>query len=406
MKERDLVTSVCARSLAHVDAGRLGCRSAQPQPAPLVGVRLIALLFLALLCVSAGACVKQTDACTVNSGMNCDWTVRVEMDDPRFGFPHSTPSPIPSPTPLSWGRGQDFWLSAGDDLVLYWRENSFLFKYHGATCDFNASTLDTNNCRKCNWCVPNSANCGFPLAQGSAMPELLTFPQFDTQSPPTETDILWNAGCGNGYAFEPSQNATYQLKALHGDPDSVVQTKAFVVKPGAGQTVTYQLQLLDQPGVTGAVFYSGTVPSTPLLSDNFNTTLRVTEVRVLKGQPDTDPLTGKLRLNNASIAHPSRLVFIPDYQGGPVYGNPAETDNRCYADPGGDGTLDLTTCHHTYGDMTVSPVNATPAYLTDLDPTHLVTWVAEFKATQGGVDPMPATGEVVAIEFTIVASAN
>ena len=47
---------------------------------------------------------------------------------------------------------------------------------------------------------------------------------------------------------------------------------------------------------------------------------------------------------------------------------------------------------------------AVPTYLTSAQ-TDLLTWVAEFKASEGGIDPGPLdAGQVLAIEFTIEAN--
>ncbi|MFL6208696.1 MAG: hypothetical protein ACJ74W_07570 [Pyrinomonadaceae bacterium] len=244
-----------------------------------------------------------------------------------------------------------------------------------------------------------------PVFTENAVPTLLPHDAMMAQSTltPMRIDPVRDTGCASngGFIFSPPSNATYELKATNiADEPTIMETHVFVLQSGAGQVVQYLIQPLAQAGVTDATFYSGTVPSAPILSDNFNTTVHISKARILKGQSDTDPLTGKLRLKDASPVHPSRLVFIPTYQGDAVYSHDA---TRCYANTNTDGDLDLTRCRSSYNNAGSNSLPATPTYLAT-DPAQLLTWVVEFKSSEGGVTPTLAAGEVLAIEFTIEAN--
>ena len=376
-----------------------------------VSARALLLLCVACLCIGECACVREADACLNYDDGHCDWLAKPRIDGAHFDFnPPLTPS-------------RDFWLSAGDQMKVSWTQFALLYQHRGASCNFDGvtdnNTLNHDNCRLCTYCPWNY--CGMlSVFADTSKPTLLPHEAMMSQpsATPIPIDPARDSVCSSngGFGFIPMSNATYQLKAV--DEPAGLTTKLFVVKPGAGQSVSYLLLPLAQPGVTDAVFYSGkvpsapltsgsphiTLPSTPVLSDNFNPSLHITKVRVLRAPLLYFPFKGP-QLTDGIVVHPSRIVFLPNYQeGNSVYMDPSERYNRCYADA--DGTIDLTRCRHRYQDeSTIDRVNATPTYLTDLDPNkQLVTWVVEFKSSEGGRPQEVAYDSFLAIEFTIEAN--
>jgi hypothetical protein len=162
------------------------------------------------------------------------------------------------------------------------------------------------------------------------------------------------------------------------------------------QQVSYPLSKVvtseDSPTVA---FYSGVLRRSPLLEDNFSSSLTIEKVRVLQGTASTDPVTGKFAIKDACASggcpKPSRIVFAMDYwPGRPV---PSSYQYTCYADLSleapADGNFIQSRCPMF--------VDATPAYLHSFPQTE-ITWLVEFRANDGAVLP---TGADLGIEFTI-----
>jgi hypothetical protein len=177
----------------------------------------------------------------------------------------------------------------------------------------------------------------------------------------------------------------------------VAESKVFVLN-GEPLKVSYQLDTLNQAEPM-VVFYWGQVPRIPVLQDNFSTNLRIGKIRIVKGKPSINKMTGKLEIESAMAVRPSRIVFIPGYDGmARVFENDG---TRCYSDPQiADGDINLSNCRTVFGNSIGHPLDATPAYLKNASQTAL-SWVAEFRASEGGIAPTFEAGEVLAIEFTI-----
>jgi hypothetical protein len=227
------------------------------------------------------------------------------------------------------------------------------------------------------------------------------------QSAPTHTDLLDpRVICGDGFITTPAENVTLQFKAFGTDMSPIAQTDAFVFNEGAGQTVTYELKPLEEMAV-GVTFFGGSIPpydlpNAPGLEDIFSPNLHISRVRVLKVPKQKLPLKGKPVIDGTPVK-PSRLVFIPGFQNGQsVFSRDA---NRCFANLATtDGDFDLTRCRPAFGNRTEALLATTPAYL-DGEPGKLLTWVAEFKESEGGVVPsFDAETEMLVIEFTIEAN--
>ena len=362
---------------------------------------------LTILCFVAPACIVVKSGCTeeyfAQHPEDCDYIGGVQVDGPRFEFPPPVPSPNASPVPIKPSR--DFWLKSGDELIARWNEYSLIYNQIGVTCDFTTNPPPSNrDCDICTICN-TGRGCHHPTAFApGTLPELLRFDAFRLESEPVVETLWVEDPCDAGHSFAPPKNATYRLLKY---PNSVpvAETKVFVVEPGGvGQRITYQLSPLTQE-TADAIFYQGFVPGDPILEDNFSNNLHITRVRILKGTPSRDPVTGKLQLANASVVHPSRIVLISDYDGGQIYEGRRDS-TRCYANGSEDGDLDLTRCRAT--STAVCPGSA--SCLQSATPTSLTgsgdvfTWIAEFKPTEGGIAPVFENGEILAIEFTIEAN--
>jgi hypothetical protein len=362
----------------------------------------LVLFSVVLLCLTGSACVRTESACPEEYAAahpeECQNTTRHQITDPRFEFP--TPSEE---------RSQDFWLRAGDQLVVRWSEYTILWNRAGVTCDFNTTPPPTNSdCAVCTHCNPRP--CSHSTVFAGTEPQLLGFELFRLESESSRQTLGVTSGCAaSGFPFTPEKNTTFQLLKYSDNLTPLAETKAFVVRSGESQQILYELSLLPQ-GVADVTFFKGTVPGDQIIEDNFGTNLHITGVRILKGWRGRDPATGKLQLLNASLVHPSRIVIIPKYDGGEVYQNGQDT-NRCYTDESASGDLDLTRCRAVReGRCTGNPVTdpascrqlATPTYLAGS--ADLVTWVAEFKPSEGGIYPGLEVDEILAIEFTIEAN--
>jgi hypothetical protein len=244
----------------------------------------------------------------------------------------------------------------------------------------------------------NTQECpnAFLLAPGVDLLTLTSFAGFTTQSSPTVIAHITSGVTARSFSFTPSASVTVQLSTPINKTGKLAEAKVFVLSDGGPLLVSYELQPLAQ-NVQDVSFYSGSIPQTPTLQDNFSANLRIGKVRILKGKPDADPVTNKFRLKDPSVVRPSRIVLIPSYTGDSVF---SHDSTRCYSNPNiPDGDIDLTNCRINAGSAGTLQ-DATPAYL-KFTPRSPLTWVAEFRASEGGTPPILDPGEVLAIEFTI-----
>jgi hypothetical protein len=221
-----------------------------------------------------------------------------------------------------------------------------------------------------------------------------------------------------GINLLPDSNQTVQLKAAGVDPNPILAGRVFVISTGASQTVTYQLSPFPaptpgpspSPGASPTptpqvVYYAGSIPRDPILADSYSPSLHITKVRVLKGKVEPDPNTGKLRLierdGTEPAPRPSRVVFVPAASLSlRPDGNLENDTQRCYRFPLDNNVFDLHECHHDPNNAAHQPLEATPEHLGDAEMDPL-TWVAEFKVSEGAVIPTLEADEVMVIEFTI-----
>lgn len=379
------------------------------------------LLLYAVICCLSSACVSRLNSCIGMSGPNCDTvTAAPQVDNARFVMP--TPMPVASPGPTPQLPSDAYWIKNGETMEARW-DSYILYSTTPSVpaCDPHVKP-NPPTCERCN--LANTAisqrdECSTVLLKTDFyLLAVLAFDGFSKQVTPTVPAgaNTWGDVSAQRFVLTPTGNATLQLQAFV-NPQTLVtsvptlaEAKIFVVTSGMSQTVQYQLAPLTQtdPRATGVVFYSGTLPngvsnSLTGVSDNFSPNLQVGAVRILIGKPDTDPASGQLRLRDATPLKPSRLVFIPNYQNDSVYDH---DNDRCYADYSTkpDGDIDLMRCRGAYQNAATQLLGATPAYLKNDSGQQKLTWVAEFKTTEGAViPPQLNSDQVVAIEFTIVA---
>jgi hypothetical protein len=372
------------------------------------------ILLLSVMACSLGACTSREDACRcTGEASSCDLLASApEVYQPRFVV---IPNPNLAPT-LPELTGDAVWLKRSGDtcapnaicdyVEARWNSYTLYLSKPGAKCgpDIPPSPPD---CEKCNFVNPDRKACpALVFANGPDYLTIFSFDGFMAQASPTTTVHLTASNLQIGKAsITPTSNATLQLIApACPQSDILAQTKVFVIQEGMSQPVQFELtELTGQTDMraAGVTFYSGSIPMNPKLADNFSPNLQIGTVRVLKGKRGTNPVTGEFGLIDATPLHPSRLVFISNYQNGEIYNSDSI---RCYADPNKpDGDIDLTRCRARYLDPSGPTLPATPAYLKTDSPLQQLTWVAEFKPAEGGIIPVidKANGEIVAIEFTI-----
>jgi hypothetical protein len=99
-----------------------------------------------------------------------------------------------------------------------------------------------------------------------------------------------------------------------------------------------------------------------------------------------------------TVAHPSRIVLVPNFDSSLSVFN--QDTNRCYADSSADGDINLNRCRTAFGNNTGFLFDVTPTYL-KTQPADQLTWIVEFNPAEGGMPPVLAADETLAIEFTI-----
>jgi len=359
----------------------------------------ILLFTCLLLCLPSPSCVERRD-CASSVGGNC-----------QFSGPELTNTRIEVNNQSSLHPSNTIWLLQGEQLIALWDSYTLKLNLDGATCNFDTLTLGTDQCKICNLCDDDLTSfrqlCPgpvfiWPADQGA--PRVVAFDDFNTNAQRTtiESPDAYS-GCsayGNSpVAFTPTGNSTFQVLSPEASTSQAVLTekKVFVIQNGMSQTATYKMEQHTDVS-SSLVFYRWTVGNNPVWEDNFSTNLSVGKVRVLKGRAVSDPLSGRLMLEDATIIHPSRIVLIPDFD--PTLSVFTQDTNRCYANSSEDGDFDLTRCRPAFGNNSGFLVDATPTYL-KTQPMDQFSWIVEFNPAEGGVSPVLATGEVLAIEFTI-----
>src|SRR5262245_5007447 len=245
---------------------------------------------LAWLCLSVlliqTSCVPRYSACFEGqpSCTDADWIATKTVEKkPRFEFVETGLTP-----------SRNFWLKKDEMLRLKWDDFIYLLHAPDQTCDFEANTLNPDNCQRCRWCNQDTNECHAQIVpDGPTIAPALVFLELNSSSVIQSVQLSPGDGCGDGRAFTPPKNCTVQLKARGADETPFLEAQAFVFEKA--QTVTYELKELDQSfdnrtldGTHPRVkLYSGTVPSFmlstgPGLEDNFSSNLHITKVRILK----------------------------------------------------------------------------------------------------------------------------
>jgi hypothetical protein len=133
--------------------------------------------------------------------------------------------------------------------------------------------------------------------------------------------------------------------------------------------------------------------------ESFSPHLRITDVRVLKGVPSVDPITGRFKLDvpTTEYTHPSRIVLFPAASDGESV---LDHDRvRCYADSSINGNINLTACREDSNLPSTRELSATPQYRHDARTEGLI-WFVEFNPAVSDI-PTLNCGEVLAIQFTL-----
>jgi hypothetical protein len=360
-----------------------------------------------------------------------------------------------------------YWLKLGDKVAPLWATHEWHWERKGAMCSF-ADNASTDDCKVCDWCnLPtNYADSDGPPPCMGAHPAYGTFemlkvvaysgfieddnPQpiipFDHQDIQAWRFSFFN-NCSNRpvpftqslddpLAFAPMASGLYSFWFGAEDNDDgakiISETngkiKIYVVEPGLTQQTANEL---TRQTVDGGDYWTWTMKGDPLWLENFSQNLRVTDIRIFKGACVPDPAQGKQCAipNDAVPVKPSRILFLPDFQG-TVSGHSDEDTNRCYTitpSMNDFNFINLVSCRERYD----HPVNqtiqksVTPAYdpadyqaatetMPEIFPKKL-TWLVEFNFGEGADadartpatevwdpvnNPIPS---VLIIEFTIKA---
>lgn len=388
-------------------------------------IRLLSALLSLALCLGGTSCAPTRNVSFNPNDPNADYFAATPIVlNPRFEI---LPAQSLHPSKGLWVRSS---VSNPDKLAVRWDDFADLANKRNVDCgDFE---FPNQNCQRCNACdTPGLPEwCNFvPIYSGFNPIQLYVFPWSRIGRAPTIVqEPMPTDGCAavNGnpprILIDHPLNGTYQLKLspeYHGraaveNIPPLAETRIRTVGGGVHLVqIPYELSRLEQPQSSPSlVFFSGTVPTgvDGVLQDNFSNRLSIGKVRVLKGTPGVDPLTGSFALTDWSVVKPSRLVFINNFMpGATVF--PHNDGIHCYARYSsalldGDGDLDLTRCRTDNNSSATQNLIATPVYL-ESHPAALLTWVVEFNqmdfpAIGGGEMPTLDPGQILAIEFRIL----
>jgi hypothetical protein len=357
-----------------------------------------------------------------------------EMEQVSF-VPQNLSSSIPEIHPASV-----YWLKLGDAIAPRWETHEMHWVRNGAMCGFLENGSD-GDCQVCDVCHPPSPTTGPPCmgvnpVYAPGVLEVVAEPGFlPTDNPQQVLGYEFRGGdvsnaCANSTQgplsfFQPATSGLYRLRSnqkmiFTGDMKDGI--KLHVVGMGAGleQQAAYELmrQTVDQKD-----YWTWTIQGDPW-QENFSPNLRVTDIRIFKGECVPDPTQGKQCAipDYKMFVKPSRILFLPDFTGS-VSMHGEESQRRCYSGPDPqndeiDGNfINLYSCRpecaadSMTGTCTSTQTirkNATPAY--DPIPTSAdadrakrrQTWLVEFNTAEGA-DAVTANDSLI-IEFTIRAN--
>jgi hypothetical protein len=339
-----------------------------------------------------------------------------EMEDVRFDFEPRDQDPS---LPTSIQPALAYWLRLGDAIAPRWRTHEWLWQRKDASekCSFTENT-STTNCKVCDYCNittacmgvdPNNVSYADPLLS----PNVFAYSGFMSAADPqlvlsynfSSGDVL--AACLNSMGrpvgtFEPATSGVYRFESKvwkfkpETDPNEPPGVKIHIVERGLTQKTAYRLT-----HVGGTNFWKWTIEGDPLWIENFSPSLRVTDIRILKGECGDGSAQGKqcdITIERAPVK-PSRITVdgIADYD---CYSNPTGSEGRF---------INLVSCRQM--DNTIIEMLVTPTYETlSTNAFEKLAWWVEFNVAGGAdadlttptPDPMPAGAELI-IEFTIQA---
>lgn len=366
------------------------CSSLRKQHFLLASLVLVSLIVVG--CIRNG--VASPGGCT---GGQCNGGVKLE--NPRFEL-----------TDTTLHLANEYWLKSGDALVVRYDRIPATLIQEGHDC-----ADGPNACHVCDFCRPSGGG-GPPCYNFSFMGDIgiAAHESYYSGSPSVITPIGLDylQGCAPeqpGYKFKPLTNGLYQLVSTNPLSDPVFAETKVYLSDSSPRTIQYQLiPHMENNQDPDVVWYqwSTTGDQTTPWGENFNSTLRVGKVRILQGKRGFDVKTGKLILDETTttIAHPSRIVLFPNFSD-----DMAVTSNdltRCFANSDVDGDIDLARCRRDFNVDCNDPdpnrclLTATPTY--SVSHADKLSWIVEFKTSQGGTHPTLSSREVLVIEFTIV----
>jgi hypothetical protein len=311
-------------------------------------------------------------------------------------------------------ESQNLWLSGQtpDQLAVRWDSYTFHLHPNGQACNVDECLTPLPSCNQ-------NVFTNDPVL----LPVVDAFPGFVTNASPQVitlsggVPIVYRSGCRSyqrtaGFVapnFTPSFSGTYEVHTPVVElPDVALKTTKIFVVTNTPQLASYQTNQYTETLNPSYVWYTTWQQGNDATRvDNFSANLQVSKVRVLRGIPKTDPVTGMLALDNATSVRPSSIVLIPTFDHN--LSILRQNHIRCYADndPTGhpDGNIDLTNCFTGLNNTGTPPMGATPTYL-KAQPADMLNWFAEFNPNESQTAPATApvlsSGEVIAIEFTIV----
>jgi hypothetical protein len=350
----------------------------------------------------------------------------IEMENVRFE---------PQGLPVSIQPALAYWLRRGDMIAPRWDTHEFHWERKGAMCGF-VDNISTEDCQICNYCVSDSLPTegppcmgihpdGLPPVYSSGALEVVADPGFIQTENSQQVLEYHRAGefigaCSNSAPqsfFTPAASGLYRLRSsvnatFKGDANGEI--KLHVVEAGEGLAQKTAYQLTSQT-VDGVNYWTWTIEGSPLWLENFSPNLRVSYIRIFRGECADGSAEGKQCAvpSESALVRPSHIFFLPDFQG-TVSGHPGESSHRCYNNPNAsDGNfIKLDICRERYDyplNQTTQKI-ATPTY-ESIQSDKKLTWVVVFNTSDGADadlatpdnDPMPPDSRLI-IEFTIQAN--
>jgi hypothetical protein len=380
--------------------------SSEPRPPrkrDVSGIAIALLLFACLLAVVLSpGCVSQQAVSACGPGGFCTGP---DLSNVRIEIPSQ---PALRPTQTVWVSAKTGSNGAAlDQFDIRWDTYVLHFPSNGSTCSQDMCS--------------SRAVCGFVFVSVGGVvdtPAVQACEGFSQCGSPTSVPVIgggFASGCPSGGTpplFTATTNTTYQVLSppLASQKSVLAEKKVFVVTT-TPQQATYRTNMYTEAGNPSYVWYTtwraptNTQPADDVTRvDNFSANLQIHRVRVLRGIPKSDPVTGMVALDNPTPVRPSSIILAPNFN--PNSSVLRQNHVRCYADAASqDGNIDLTNCYLGLNNTGSAPSGgATPTYIQS-QPADMLDWFAEFNPnesqTTGATAPTLAANEVLVIEFTI-----